>query len=254
MSNNQILVDKFNRIKADKSLADDEKNLKLNEISDELIKSTIDCYDNTATLYGDLRAEVGGWNTLLWSVFEYGIEVFENGRRALKVLDIGASVGRELIHGQKLGYDMYGVELSNGFLVLLDKLYADGKIKNKVKKCDMRALDYSDNFFDAVSHVATLLHMPVIGKGYTADKALEETNRILKTGGIVYVVVKEGSPELKIHNTGEGLGSRVFQFFSMESLCEVIKRNGFEILLANKLQEIRPKETVDTLAVVARKV
>jgi len=251
----QELINEFNSVKNDKNIVADERNKRLNDISEKLINMTIDCYDNTAEQYSNLRSGIGTWDQIIWSTFTYGIELcFGSDKKGLKVLDIGASMGRDLIHGESLGYDMQGAELSDGFLSLLDAFYKDGRIKNKVKKCDMRSLDFQNESFDAISHIATLLHMPVIGKGYTTDKALEEAWRVLKRGGMIYVVAKEGDPQVRIHDTKEGLGARVFQYFSMELLCDLLKRNGFEIVLANKLQEVRPKEVVDTLIVVGRKI
>lgn len=256
MSNARTLVERFNYIKADTSLDDQTRNAVLGEIAEQLINATIDCYDKTAFQYSSNseRAEIDPFNKSMWDIFVNNIEQHIPNSKNIKVLDVGSGSGRDLMYGQTFGYDMYGIEFPDGFLALLEKLYQGGKIKNKVKKCDMRRMDFKDGFFDVVRHNATLLHMPVIWKGYTIDKALEETHRILRKGGLMQVLVKAGDPGLSIHDTKEGLGARIFQFFQMDLLHEIIQRNGFEILHSVRLQNDRPTEVIDWLFVMARKV
>ena len=232
----------------------------MNLIADKLINSTIECYNNTAAQYGNLRAEIKEIDKERWNILATCIKQNFSTIENLKILDIGACGGRDLLYGQQLGYDMYGIEISDGFLSILEQLFDNGKLNNKVKKCDMREIDYPDNFFDVVRHNATLSHIPVIGKSYTADKALEESYRILKKNGLLYVYVKEGRKEgkkkgeLRIHDTNEGLGERIFQSFPVELLHEVIERNGFKILVTKKSQEVRPKDIIYRLLTVACKI
>lgn len=91
-------------------------------------------------------------------------------------------------------------------------------------------LDFPDNSFDVVRQNASILHLPLIGKGYMADKAISESFRVLKKGGLIYIFVKKGF-SLEFVDTNEGLGGRVFQFYTEERLSEVVKRNGFTILV-----------------------
>jgi len=255
MTTSQDLVNRFNQIKSDKNIPDSEKNPKLEAIANELIASTIETYDLTAVQYSSNseRAEIDPFNKSMWDIFVGSVKQHLATKKKIKVLDIGSGSGRDLLYGQTLGFDMYGIEVPDGFLTNLDKLHTGGKIKHRVKKCDMREMDFEDKFFDAVKHNATLLHMPVVGKGYSIDKALQEAHRVLKKGGLLQVLVKKGTPELSVHDTKEGLGGRVFQFFTMDLIKEVIKRNGFEIVLSENLQNQRPNEVVDWLFLMARK-
>lgn len=256
MGNAKALVEQFNRVKSDVFLDDKAKNDALGEIAEKLINATIDCYDKTAFQYSSNaeRAEIDPFNKSMWDIFVSSIKHYIPNSKDIKVLDVGSGSGRDLIYGQTFGYDMYGIEIPDGFLALLEQLYQSGKIKHKVKKCDMREIEYEDGFFDVVRHNATLLHLPVVGKGYTIDKALEETHRVLRHDGLLQVLVKAGNPDLSVHDTKEGLGARIFQFFGMDLLLEVIRRNGFEILLSEKLQNERPNEVIAWLFVMARKI
>ena len=253
------LIKEFNEINNDETLTLDRKNTRLAVIAKQLIDVTIDCYNKTAEQYGDikLRSEIDEFNTILWDVFSKSVNKVFHSMTNIKILDIGAGTGRDLLHGQIVGkgaYDMYGIEIPDSFINSLDNLFKSGQIKNKVKKCDMRDIDYPDGFFDVVRHNATLLHMPVIAKGYTADKAIEEAHRVLKKGGLLYINVKGGESGLRSHNTNEGLGERVFQFFSMDLLHEVTERNGFKVIVTEELHEVRPKETIVWLVVMAQKI
>jgi len=254
MSSNTTLIEQFNRLKADTSLDDESRYARMNEIAERLINSTIDCYNNAALTYNDLRSEINTHKRLSWEILSDTASQYLPCDGKIKILDVSAGNGRDLIYGRELGYDMYGTELSDTFLNLLNKLHSDGATDHKVKKCDMRKLDFDDASFDVVRHCCTLLHMPVIGKGYTADKALAEAHRILKNNGLLYIEVKEGPEDLKIHNTNDGLGDRICQFFSVDILREVVERNGFEILLTKKTPSNRAHEPINFLVVIARKM
>lgn len=71
--------------------------------------------------------------------------------------------------------------------------------------------------------------MPVIDKGYTADLAIEESYRVLKPRGLIFVFVK-GGEGLKQVDTHEGLGGRVFQFFNENLVKDLLIRIGFSIV------------------------
>ncbi|MDR1701068.1 MAG: class I SAM-dependent methyltransferase [Lachnoclostridium sp.] len=171
----------------------------------------------------------------------------------VSILDVGTGSGRDMIFGQSLGYNFFGVDNCEGFIELLSKHASEGLInENSFKHCDMRLLDFPNNTFDVVRHNASLLHLPLIGKNYTLDLALSEANRVLKQRGLLYILVKFGNG-LEVHDTGEKLGGRIFQFFNHRTLNEVVTRNDFTILFTSDLVELRGDTIIDWILLIAQK-
>lgn len=160
----------------------------------------------------------------------------------IKLLDCAFGSGRDLLISKKLGFDTYGCELC-------DKYYDDfilnyPTMKKKVKLCDMRELDFPNEMFDVVRHNASFLHMPIISKGLTIHKVLEETHRVLRPLGIVYVYTKAGEG-FQAYDTGEGFGQRPFQLFSEKSLSIVLEECGFLVEFVDTLSRVRKIRTLN---------
>ena len=167
-----------------------------------------------------------------------------------KLFDCAFGSGRDLLVGQQLGYDVYGCELSSD-------LYADFVAsckfsKDKLFHADFRSIPCPDKTFDVVRHNASFLHLPVICKGYTVHKCLQETCRILKDDGLVYVYTKEGSGFVTI-DTGDGLGVRSFQLFDEQLLRQVLYECGFEVLQINHFTRERNGAPIQWIEAFAQK-
>lgn len=174
----------------------------------------------------------------------------------LTLLDIGTGSGRDIKYAtKKLGLNVIGIDNSDGFINLLKDLEKHGDIpKGSFLKADMRNLScFPDNYFDIVRHNASLLHLPIISKGYMIDLALFESYRVLKNHGLIFIFVKEGSG-LQYIDTGEGLGGRVFQFFTKKSIGELVKRNGFVISQISREIEYRKHMRIPWIGLIAKKV
>lgn len=116
----------------------------------------------------------------------------------------------------------------------------------------MRKLLFEDETFDVVRHNASILHMPIIGKGYMADLAISEAYRVLKPGGFIYLYVKKGD-SLEFVDTNESLGGRVFQFYNYEMISALLERNGFKVIFNAEQEEDRNGSIIKWIAVIAKK-
>ena len=257
------LVKEFNEIMGQTKKNADNSVLykKANQIAEMIIQSTLQNYENTCGLFMDIRGGVienGKYvkpiDDICWTEMNKYLEKYVSvNKRDISILDAGTGSGRDMIYGQSLGYHFIGIDKCDGFIKLLSKHVANGSIKeNSFKICDIRALDFPDGSFDLVRHNASLLHLPLIGKNYTVDLALSEAHRVLKPHGLLYAFVKTGSA-LEIHDTGEKLGGRIFQFFSHKTLNEVVTRNDFTILYTSDVVELRGETIIDWILLIAKK-
>ena len=251
------LIKQFNDImNLANSIVENELLLKkANDIAEQIIRVTLQTYEETSSVYRAVRGNnLKPIDKICWSILIKHIERYvSESKKEVSILDAGTGNGRDLIYGQSLGYDVIGIDNCNGFIEILSQHHAEGLIKkNSYKKCDMRALDFPDETFDVVRHNATLLHLPIIGKNYTVDLALNEAHRVLKSNGLLYVFVKAGST-VEIHDTNENLGGRIFQFFTHETLNDVVSRNGFTILYTSEEVEERDSGIIDWILLIAQK-
>jgi len=166
-----------------------------------------------------------------------------------------AGNGRDLKYAQnQLNLRAISVDNSKSFVEIVQKLEAEGKLEhNSIVLGDMCDLSmFENNTFDAIRHNASLLHMPVIAPGVMADKAISECYRVIKSGGILFIFVKEGEG-VGVVDTGEGLGERFYQFFTTDLLRSLLERNKFNILEISQEKENRGGKTISWLAALATK-
>lgn len=255
--NSKKLIDKFNNLLSNISeISENEEILKqANDIAEELINITKQTYNEICNVYSGLRnSEPNERDIEMWNILSEFVKK-ETGKSIsdAKLLDVGTGSGRDIMYATKLGYEVIGVDNSDGFIDGLKKLEDKGLIpKNSYKKCDMRKLLFEDETFDVVRHHASLLHLPLISKNYMADLAISEAFRVLKPNGILYVSVKEGD-KLEFVNTNEGLGGRIFQFYNYQMLEELLERNGFNVIFNKNITEERAGNTIKWINVIAKK-
>lgn len=232
-----------------------------NQIAEKLLDMTKKTYDATCKEYERTRGEEPheldkkAWNEFLELARTRVVSgLLGDSKRFLFLLDVGTGSGRDIKYISKIpDVKVIGIDISEGFIGILRELEQKGEIPpGSFRKADMRDLScFPERYFDIIRHNATLLHLPVIGKGYMADLALVESNRVLKDNGLIYISVKEGDG-LRFNGTEEEFGRRLFQFHTMASIKELICRNGFRIISAQKKPSSRG-EKVRWLSIIAEK-
>jgi len=98
-------------------------------------------------------------------------------RKTGRLLDVGCGAGDRLDIFRRLGFDVYGVEISQS------AGYAKKHLGLNVKQGDLFKADYSDSFFDIITLHNVLEHT------HNPQKVIGELNRILKKDGIVAIQV-----------------------------------------------------------------
>lgn len=135
------------------------------------------------------------------------------------ILDLGCAAGRDSRYFSSKGFKVIGVDLS-------EKLLAIAKKKSPeidFRKEDIRALDFPENSFDATYASAVLLHL----KRRELVPVLKNLHAFLKSDGLLYVQVKEGTGDADVAEKLSSGHARHFTYYSLEDLKTAMLDAGF---------------------------
>lgn len=150
-------------------------------------------------------------------------------KKSTKILDIGAGTGRFVIPFSKMGFDTYGIDISQKMLdVIINKTE---KIQNlHLYNANAKNIPFQDNFFDFVTSYRVIIHIP------DYEKVIQEVYRVLKPNG--YAII-EFNNKYSISSFGKLLRSfrRIFgfpeetdtQIVSQSMLIQSFNDIGFEV-------------------------
>lgn len=175
---------------------------------------------------------------------------FHTEHKKLSVLDVATGCGRDLVFGARYGYKMSGCDNCDKFLEQFDQSeYSDFA---QYSLGSLTRLPYDESQFDIVRQNASIVHLPLIAEGYSADLALKESYRVLKDDGLLYILVKKGLG-LQVKDTNDGMGARPFQFYTIDTLQRLLQRNQFVVCSIEELVEERCGEKIIWLMAFAVK-
>lgn len=107
-------------------------------------------------------------------------------------LDVGCGIGRHLVLGHEMGFDVYGLDLSETAITLAREWLGSkgmAKTDEQILQGDVRALPWPDGFFAvAVSH-GVFDSMPF----EIARAGIEDLARAMKPGGFFYCDLVAGN-------------------------------------------------------------
>jgi 2-polyprenyl-3-methyl-5-hydroxy-6-metoxy-1,4-benzoquinol methylase len=117
------------------------------------------------------------WNSY-WYVYELAIENFK--ATGQKLLDFGCGPGKHSLRYAKIGYDVYGFDISPSNVAIAEHLAEKYDLKRRTHFSvnSAEALDYPADFFDVVIGIDILHHVDI-------KDALKECMRVLKPGGLI---------------------------------------------------------------------
>ena len=145
------------------------------------------------------------------------------GRRGL---DAGCGAGaRDVYSLWCLGYDIQGIDAVEENIQKARELHPE--IADRVSVADMRyPLLYQGDCFDFIICSAVIQH---IEPERTVQVTLPELARVLKLGGVLQLMFKNGRGVLTVHDRDYGV-DRSFQLYDEHEVLGVLKSNGLEIV------------------------
>lgn len=122
-----------------------------------------------------LGKEKRPWNSY-WMIYQLACQAYYN--RNQKLLDFGCGSGVASLRYAKIGYDVYGFDISENNIRLCQKQAADYNFTERTHFGVQKAenLDYEDEVFDVVAGIDILHHVDI-------EPAVKQVFRILKPGG-----------------------------------------------------------------------
>lgn len=137
------------------------------------------------------------------------IKIFKK-KGVKKILDLGCGLGNNLIPMLVVGFDIEGIDMSEE---AIKKAQANlNKIKKtaKLKVGFLQKLPYQNNEFDGIICIQTLAH----GKTRDVKKAVSETTRVLRSGGLIFLTLTGRTAKGKVRyclvQTAKRIEGRVY--------------------------------------------
>lgn len=135
------------------------------------------------------------------------------------ILDVGCGPGRDCEYFVKQGLKVVGVDLSEKLLDIARKRVPGASFL----KQDLRALDFPSGSFDGIWACASLHHL----KRTETPHVLRIFSRLLKSHGVLFILVKEGKGEADITESLSSGLSRHFVYYTLDELTHLLEKAGF---------------------------
>ena len=143
-----------------------------------------------------------------------------------KGLDAGCGPGaRDVHHLWSMGFDIWGIDAVQGNILEAQRRHPE--IADRVSVADLRqALPFPDTFFDFVMCNAVIQHIdPESLKATT----LPELSRVLKPGGVLQLMFKNGSGVISVYDRVFGV-DRAFLLYEETKILEILKEHGCDLI------------------------
>lgn len=187
--------------------------------------------EETIRRYGEIAEEYNrDWRGRHDEIQLKHLKKFEEmiGSSPKRILDAGCGTGKDCIYFASHGYEVYGVDLSQG---MLEKAIANSKTRNlkiNFSVGDMKSLIFPSGYFDGIWTMAALVHLHPREK----QKAIREFYRVLKSKGF-------------LHIWAQNLLSPKHIMRLVQSYLFYLEREGDKVIIRKKsIQEIKKEKAL----------
>lgn len=208
-------------------------------------EETIKWYDRNAVRYAQATHK---------HAIDYQIEEFCDllGPGDL-VLDAGCGAGRDSKLLCDKGIVVVGLDISTGLINVARSKYPQIEFVHG----DFLDLEFPNNYFNGIWSHASLIHLE---KVRDTEQALFEFHRVLKSDGILHILVKKklGKEDTKILEDNSCVYHGFFRYFSPNEINDLVDSCGFAILKTETYKETDHipdgREDVSWIRILAQKV
>jgi ubiquinone/menaquinone biosynthesis C-methylase UbiE len=137
------------------------------------------------------------------------------------ILDIGCGWGKDAKIFSDLGYEVTGIDISENMLAIARKTSPTSQFVQS----DFRQIPFLEQSFDGLWASASLLHAE--SKDHV-PKILAEWNRVFRTDGKAYIVVKQGDGEEDMEDKRYQGVVKHYCYFQEDEIKDLLKKAGFK--------------------------
>lgn len=137
------------------------------------------------------------------------------------ILDAGCGSGRDSQFFCTAGHTVTGIDLSSKLIQIAKQTAPTATFA----LMDLRKITFPEKSFDAIWACASLLHL----KRTEVPEVLAVFNRILKPGGVLFLLVKEGEGKKLVRGGMSGKKRRFFTYFQPQTIRTFLADAGFII-------------------------
>lgn len=150
--------------------------------------------------------------------------------KGAKVLDAGCAAGRDSLYLIEDGFKVVGIDISEKLLNM-----AKANVKGaEFLQMDIGKLSFDDESFDGIWCFDSFAHV----SAKEADNVLKGFARVLKPGGILFLVAPSGKGEGE-EERKELMGEKVFfAYHDHKELQMGLTKSGFEVVKAYSGEEL----------------
>lgn len=172
-----------------------------------------------------------------------------------RVIETGCGIGQNVYGLKRWGYEAYGIDYTKEVVKKTKEHFPDLNVFVQ----DVRKLSFPDGYFDGCWSLGIIEHFT---EGY--DSIIKETNRVLKSGGYLFLTVPWMSPLRKIKTKmnlypmfNEGIDMSNFYEFMLDDrqVIRNIEARGFKLVKRQPNDAVKGiKDEVRGLGIVLQKI
>jgi ubiquinone/menaquinone biosynthesis C-methylase UbiE len=173
---------------------------------------------------------------------------FDKNQSKLKILEVGCGAGNNLEFLAKKGHEVYGLDASKNVINYADNRFRNKNLRGTFTVGEFTNLPYDNNFFDLIINRAAICHTDL----ESANIALKECHRVLKSSGILYSTFFSNLNSFKANKINFGYfdsfeeGFRNIgnlKFYNIFELTNLFSKNNFKV---STLYLIEKKDMIST--------
>lgn len=138
------------------------------------------------------------------------------------ILDAGCGPGRDCGHFCTLEFNVTGVDLSENLLQIARVTFPDATFS----KQDLRKLRFPKSSFHGIWACASLIHL----KRSEVPEVIRSFYRILRSGGTLFILVKNGKGNANVAYNRDKTATRFFTYFRKSEMKQILEDAGFVMI------------------------
>lgn len=142
-------------------------------------------------------------------------------KQSSRVLDLGCGTGMDLTWIQKAGHQGVGVEGSSPMIEIAKAMNPNLELLQK----NLLFLSLKENEFDGIWANQVFQHFPA----EQVQRMIATCFRGLKPGGVLGLVISEGSGSFEDRDGDLSGPSRSIYLYSEKAICSMLEQTGFQI-------------------------